>query len=103
MMTTVSIFPLQWGSVSVVCFYRKANPALSAFPRWLGYYGLWFGSISEFGVLATVFKSGPFAWNGIVPFWFAIVSYTVWTVLLIFTLLRAIRNQMANTLVLADH
>lgn len=101
MMTTVSIFPLQWGSVSVVCFYRKANPSLSAFPRWLGYYGLWFGSISELGVLATVFKSGPFAWNGIVPFWFAIVSYTVWTALLIFTLLRAIRNQKAHALAIA--
>lgn len=98
MMTTISIFPLQWGSVAVVCFYRKANPTLSAFPRWLGYFSLWFGSISELGVLATVCKTGPFAWNGIIPFWFAIVSYGVWSALLIFTLLRAIRAQKADGL-----
>jgi hypothetical protein len=79
-----------------VCFYRKADSALSPFPRWLGYYTLWFGSVSEFGVLATVFKTGPFAWNGILPFWFAISSYAVWTAPLIFTLLRAIRMQIAE-------
>lgn len=98
MITTVSIYPLQWGSVAVVCFYRKADPTLSAFPRWLGYFTLWFGSFSELGVLATVFKTGPFAWNGIIPFWFAILSYSVWSAILIFTLLRAIRMQIADAL-----
>lgn len=96
MITTISMFPLQWGSVAVVCFYRKVDSALSPFPRWLGYFTLWFGSISELGVLATVFKTGPFAWNGLIPFWFAILSYAAWTTLLIFTLLRAIGMQIAE-------
>lgn len=45
------------------------------FPRWYGYINLWLFIAIIPGVLSLVFKSGPFAWNGLIVFWFAFLPY----------------------------
>lgn len=80
--------------VSVICFMRKNDPH-SAFPRWLGYLGLLQASEGQLGVMALLFKSGPFAWNGLFPFYLPIILFGVWISALLFTLLRAIHHQEA--------
>lgn len=91
--TPVAAFPLQAIPIGIVCFAKKTDEHLSAFPRWLGYGSFWMALTAEFGVAAVLFKSGPFAWNGLFPFWLPFGLFGVWLGALFFMLFRAIGRQ----------
>ena len=66
------------------------------FPKWFAYVSIW-QIITE--VIATqmfVFTSGPFAWNGSIAFWLAVVVFSVWLGALIVLLRTAARNEPAS-------
>lgn len=62
-------------------------------PKWLGYYTIW-QYVSEL-VAAPVWiaHGGPFAWNGLMTFWFAMLIYVPWQFIVYLCIYRAIRNQ----------
>jgi hypothetical protein len=66
------------------------------FPRWVGYYNLWMAFLFAGGGLVLFFKSGPFAWNGLIAFWLVAVVFGAWFVVMTFVLLRAIRKAEAE-------
>lgn len=65
------------------------------FPRWVGYYNLWFAILFLPGALITFFKTGPFAWNGILVFWLALGLFTSWIFIMAWSTDRAIRTPNA--------
>ena len=38
-------------------------------------------------------KTGPFAWNGLLTFWFAMALYVSWQMIVYVCIFRAIKNQ----------
>ncbi len=56
---------------------RRQSPL---FPRWAAYLNFWVGLVALPGALATFFKSGPFAWNGLLTFWLPLMALLVWFV-----------------------
>ncbi len=64
------------------------------FPRWGGYFNLWVAVLFAPGVIALFFKSGPFAWNGLFPYWLPFVAFASWY-LTMFWLLRSSLKQGA--------
>ncbi|AKS31333.1 hypothetical protein [Mycolicibacterium goodii] len=63
------------------------------FPKWFAYVSIW-QIITE--VIATqmfLFHSGPFAWNGSLAFWWAVVVFCVWLSALIVLLKQAAERQ----------
>ena len=70
---------------------KRVDPV---FPRWLGYLSLWCAVLYLPGGLAVFFFSGPFAWNGLITWWFLVIAYLVWVLALIWALVyRAIPHQ----------
>lgn len=70
---------------AIAILYDKNN----IFPAWFAYVTIW-QIITE--VIATqmfVFQSGPFAWNGSIAFWWAVVVFSVWLSALIVLLRQA--------------
>jgi hypothetical protein len=64
---------------------RRERPI---FPRWYGYLTLWFVLIWMSGGLTIFFKSGVFAWNGLISWWSVALTYVVWIAAVTTALLR---------------
>ena len=65
------------------------------FPRWFGFLSLWAGVLFTPGGLVFFFKTGPFAWNGILAFYIAAAAFFIWILCLVTLLLKAIGRQEA--------
>lgn len=48
------------------------------FPRWVGYFNLWVGVIAVGGVMIPLFKTGPFAWDGLFAYWLPLAAFGIW-------------------------
>jgi hypothetical protein len=72
--------------VIAVCTLR-ARDAL--WPRWVGWLNLWVACSFLPDPLAFFFKTGPFAWNGVLVFWLALTAYGVFLVVMAVVTVRA--------------
>jgi hypothetical protein len=68
---------------------RAAEPV---FPRWAGYFNIWVALLYVPAVLLPFFKSGPLAWNGVLPFWLGAAAFFGWIVVMTVLSLRALRG-----------
>lgn len=66
------------------------------FPRWLGYFNLWVAVLLLPASMIIFFKSGPFAWTGIIGFWIPAAVFGIWYLVMTAVLLRAIREEAQN-------
>lgn len=69
------------------------------YPRWLGYWNLWLAITLLPGVLLPFFKSGPFAWNGIMGFWVVVIGFFIWLLLNYVYTVKAIKRQVREAAV----
>jgi hypothetical protein len=67
------------------------------FPRWLGYFNVWVALLFIPDILIYSFKTGPFAWNGLIGFWLALSIFGVWFFVMFPYLRRAILTQAAES------
>ncbi|HWJ82494.1 MAG TPA: hypothetical protein VNS55_09680 [Nocardioides sp.] len=58
-------------------------------PRWVGYANFWIALSFLPDVLAYFFFSGVFAWNGVLVFWLALTTYSVFLVVMGVAVFRA--------------
>lgn len=66
------------------------------YPRWIGYYLIWTAVAFTPASLLTYFKTGPFAWNGLLSFWLAAVFFGGLFIVMTWGTLRAVRMQFAE-------
>ena len=69
---------------------KNAKPV---FPRWLGFFNIWTGLLFLPGALVTFFKTGPFAWDGLLAFWLPAGLFVPWFFIMFFMMRKAIRQQ----------
>lgn len=68
---------------------KRPQPLL---PRWAGYFSLWMAVLYVPAPLALMFKTGPFAWNGILAFWVPAGIAFIWGIAMIVAMLPAIKR-----------
>lgn len=71
---------------------KKSAPVL---PRWSGYLTLWLCVLGLPASLGIMFKTGPFAWNGILAFWLPFSLVAVWIVTMSFAMTSSVKKQVA--------
>ncbi len=87
---TFSPFFVQLASIGMaIVSDRHEKPV---FARWIGYFNLWVAILFIPGALITFFKTGPFAWNGLLAFWMPLTVFFGWYLVMFFALLKAIRQ-----------
>jgi hypothetical protein len=68
------------------------------FPRWCGYYQVWVGILLLPASLIIFFKTGPFAWTGIVGFWIPAAVFGTWYLIMAKLLLTAVNGEYRQDL-----
>lgn len=65
------------------------------FPRWVAYFNFWVALAYVAGGFIMFFRTGPFAWDGLVGFWIPAITYFIWLLLMCPILIRAIRSEVS--------
>jgi hypothetical protein len=90
--TTDQFYIFQMIGITYVSLTQAPDPN-SGIPRWLGWFTLWSAVAFEVGALAFMFKTGPFAWNGILVFWMPFCVFGAWIIVMSATILKALKRQ----------
>ncbi|HLS98315.1 MAG TPA: hypothetical protein VK018_06280 [Porticoccaceae bacterium] len=78
-------------SIGLAVLWDKG--AKRVFPRWVAYVNFWMALGFLPAGLMTYFKTGPFAWNGILAFWLPLVAFAIWFNVMFIALQKAIKEQ----------
>lgn len=70
--------------------------AVPSFPRWFGYFNIWYAILGVPGAAIYCFQTGPLAWNGMFAFWVPLTVYMVWMVVVAIMLIKAIDIEAAE-------
>ena len=63
-------------TIAVAALHDKQQQPV--FPRWFAFYSLWTFVLMLPGQLCVFFKTGPFAWNGLMAFWVPLCVFSFW-------------------------
>lgn len=88
MVSTVAIQAILFGWA--ILQDRRTTPIL---PRWSGYFSIWSGICFTPGAILVFFKSGPFAWDGLLVFWMAVFFFTAWVLVMSALMYRSLRAE----------
>ena len=86
--STASIQNILIGACALID--KRKQPA---FPRWVGFFNFWMAILLVPGCLLIFFKTGPFAWNGLLAFWLPASVYFVWLGGMVMVMTQAINRQ----------
>jgi hypothetical protein len=85
---------MEWASIGIAILRDHRDQPI--YPRWVGYVNLWLAACFCPGNLVFFFKSGPFAWNGLLSWYVTVIGFFIWLVVMVVTTLAAIRRQDAE-------
>lgn len=91
---TVMVWPpafMQNVSIGVAILRDRSSDPI--FPRWLAFFQFWVALLFVPGGLVPFFKTGPFAWNGLLSFWVAGSAFTLWYFVMPFMLMKATAHE----------
>ncbi len=91
--TTFAPFMTQDFAIAWAIFSDKSPSPL--FPRWVAYFNIWTPLLFIPAGLILFFKTGPFAWNGILAFWIPLVIFFTWMIVMTVMTLRAMNRGTA--------
>ena len=92
------IFILSWPPFAVfmifiaVAIFRDHNVP-TIFPRWVAFFNIWCAILIIPAALIEFFKSGPFAYDGAISFWFIYIVFFGWIMVMSVITLRAAKAE----------
>lgn len=84
---TLGPIMLQCGAIAIAAFRDEAGTVL---PRWVGYFNILLALAFPPGLILFFVKSGPFAWNGLLAFWYPLSLFAVWFAVMFVVLRQAV-------------
>lgn len=88
-----SLWAQMWCIVAAIFIDRGPQPVL---PRWLGYLTAWAAILITPAGLVLFFKTGPFAWNGIVGIYIPLAAFAIWMGAISYEVHKALTRQIAD-------
>lgn len=92
----VTMLPWTVGAMQCLCIGAAVltyGTEKTAYPRWVGYFNIWIAIGMTTSSVIPFFKTGPFAWNGLVGFWIPATVFGIWMAVMATMTLRAIGKE----------
>jgi hypothetical protein len=86
----VDVPPFSVWMIAIGIAILRDRGAIPLFPRWLGFFNFWVALLILPALLLPFFKSGPFAYSGILALYLPFGAFFTWMVVMTFGLFRAI-------------
>jgi hypothetical protein len=67
-----------------------------SFPRWFGYFQIWYALFGALGAGCFVFRDGPLAWDGLIAFWIPLCAFGFWIVVTTVMLMKSVDVEAAE-------
>ena len=89
------IFILSWPPFAIfmiciaVAIFRDHNSP-GMYPRWVAYFNLWCAFLICPAALIEFFKDGPFAYDGLISFWFIYIVFFGWIMVMSVLTIKAL-------------
>ncbi|MCY4426738.1 MAG: hypothetical protein OXC05_06875 [Halieaceae bacterium] len=83
----IPIFSIWLAAVGIAILRDRKSPPL--LPRWLGYFTLWVAILLAPALGIEFFKTGPFAYNGLLALYLPFVMIFLWMIVIVPPLLKA--------------
>jgi hypothetical protein len=80
--------------LTVAAFIDRTDPP--TFPRWFGYFNIWYAVLATPGGAVMIFNDGPLAWNGVFAFWIPLAAFSAWMIATTVVMLRSVAAQAAS-------
>jgi hypothetical protein len=92
-LTFIGIFAFPTVQCLAIAACVFSDPDQRILPRWFAYFNAWVAV--GFAPASTIywFKEGPFAWNGLIPWWIPVFVFFSWMVVNTAVIRRAILDQ----------
>lgn len=78
-------------AIARVGFMDKSKDPI--FPRWACFYNIWVAILVIPGCIIIMFKTGPFAWDGLLAWWLPLVDFGIWFGVMTYLLVKGIKRQ----------
>jgi len=78
-----------------VAIFRDHNVP-TIYPRWVAFFNLWCAVLISPAALIEFVKTGPFAYDGLISFWFIYVVFFGWIMVMSVCTLRALSRAAAR-------
>lgn len=94
------LFPWQLGggvwfiAVALAILWDKSPRPV--YPRWLGFASLWFCILTIPAGMIVFFKTGPFAFDGLLAFYVPLTALFIWVIVLTTETLKAFKRQASE-------
>ena len=72
-------------AVAILCDHNVPT----IFPRWVAFFNIWCAILSIPAALIEFFKTGPFAYDGLISFWFIYIVFFGWMMVMSIVTMRA--------------
>src|SRR5262249_8020196 len=89
----VDVPPFSVWLVAIGIAILRARRPTPLFPRWLGFFNFWVALLILPALLLPFFKTGPFAYNGLLALYLPFGSFFIWMVVMTFGLFQALQRK----------
>jgi hypothetical protein len=88
-------FSVWMAAIGIAVLRDRSEPPV--FPRWVGYLNLWAATFILPGMLMTFFKTGPFAFDGLLALYLPFSVFFAWMLVMSVMLFKAIAAEGRST------
>ena len=92
----VSPFMVWMVAVGLAVLMNRSDRRL--FPRWAGFFCFWVALGEAPAVLILFFKTGPFAYDGVIGFWLPTVAFFAWVMVMSWLVVKDVNAEHAELL-----